>query len=237
MRASSRSSSIVTTKRPAVRRASSNAQPAGPGSAEAWYLKGRAAEQSVTDTNARPTDAQARSALQAARVDYINVLKLSPSPKLEAYTHASLANVAYFQEDYQTAMGQWLAAIPKLDQPGLKAWSLYRVGLCQQRLGQFAGADQTFTQVTQQFPNTEPANRAAAKKGATAFYVQVATFRNVGNADRAIAAMRKQGVTATRADAGGGLQQVRIGPMKSYAEAKNMKTRFANEYPEAIIVP
>lgn len=213
-----------------------DAVPAGPGSAEAMYLRGRAMEQSVTDASARPTEDQARTSLQAARVAYINALKLSPSPQLEAYTRASLGNVAYFQDDYQTAMQQWSAAYPQLDQPELKAWSLYRMGLCQQRLGQFVAADKTFTSVQQQFSTTEPGRRAQQKIGAKGFYLQLATFRNTSNAERAVAGLRRQGVVAERTSAQG-MQQVRIGPMKTYAEAKSMKTRYAGEYPEAIIVP
>lgn len=214
-----------------------DAVPAGRGSAEAMYLRGRAMEQSVTDASARPTEDQARTSLQAARVAYINTLKLNPSPQLEAYTRASLGNVAYFQDDYQTAMQQWSAAYPNLDQPELKAWSLYRVGLCQQRLGQFDAADKTFASVQQQFSSTEPGRRAQQKIGAKGFYLQLATFRNPNNAERAVGSLRRQGVVATRTNDAQGMQQVRIGPMKTYAEAKTMKTRYAGEYPEAIIVP
>jgi outer membrane protein assembly factor BamD (BamD/ComL family) len=210
--------------------------PSGPGSAEAMYLKGRAMEQSVTDAAARPTEQQARTALQAARVAYINTLKLNPSPQLEAYTRASLGNVAYFQDDYQTALTQWSAAFPKLDSPELKAWSLYRVGLCQQRLGQFDAADKTFASVQQQFAGTEPGRRAQQKAGARGFYVQLATFRNSSNADRAVASLRKQGIVPSRVTEQG-MQQIRLGPAKTYAEAKQLKKRFAGEYPEAIIIP
>src|SRR5688572_29755717 len=73
--------------------------PAGPGSAEALYLRGRGYEQS---TAASPH--QAQSNLQNARTSYIQALERKPSPKLEAYIHTSLANVAYFQDDYNTAL-------------------------------------------------------------------------------------------------------------------------------------
>lgn len=214
-----------------------DAVPAGPGSAEAMYLRGRAMEQSVTDPALRSTDQQARTALQSARVSYINALKLNPSPQLEAYTRASLANVAYFQEDYTTAMQQWSAAYPNLDAPDLKAWSLYRVGLCQQRLGQFESADKTFASVVQQFGGTEPAQRARQKMGMNGFYVQVATFRNPTNADRAVGALRRQGIIAEKVDGPQNMQQIRIGPAKTYNEAKTLRARVAGEYPESIIVP
>ena len=213
------------------------ATPAGPGSAEAMYLRGRALEQRVTDPAARPGADEARTSLQSARLAYINALKLSPSPQLEAYTRASLANVAYFQDDYATALQQWSAAYNGLDQPDVKAWALYRIGLSQQRLGQFEAADRSFAAVRQQFPASEPARRAEGKQGARGFVVQLATFNNPNNAERAVAALRRQGVLPNRTADAQGRSQVRVGPVQTYAQAMDLKRRFAAEYPEALIIP
>src|SRR5436190_732216 len=102
----------------------------------------------------------------------LEALEQLPRQPLESYIHASLGNVAYFQDDYQSAIGQLNAAYDKLDSDDIKAWALYRVGLSQQRLGQFAQADQTFTSVQQFHPNSVPAQRAREHQGARAFYVQ-----------------------------------------------------------------
>src|SRR5206468_7033856 len=101
----------------------------------------------------------------------------------------------------------------KLDRDDLKAWALYRVGVAQQRMGQFAQADQTFTNVQQLFPTSTPAQRAREHQGARAFYVQAATFASPQAADGAIADLRRFGVNATRAADNEGHAIVRIGPV------------------------
>jgi TolA-binding protein len=213
------------------------ASPAGPGSPEAMYLRGRSQEQKVTDPSARPSAEDVRMGLQSARLSYINALKLNPSPKVAAYTRASLANVAYFQDDYQTALQQWSAAYDQLDQPEIRAWALYRMGLCRQRLGQFDDADRTFAMVQQQFAGSEPARRSQSHQGARAFFVQLATFNTPTNADRAVSALKRQGVPVTRSRDAQNRSLIRVGPVRTYAEAKQLKRRFATDYPEAIIIP
>ena len=131
--------------------------PAGPGSAEALYLRGRAMEQKPAHSNA-----EAHANLQSAREAYIQALQRNPSPQLEAYIHSSLANVAYFQDDYSSTAGEWKIAYDKLSDPGIRSWVLYRIGLCDQRMGQFSDADKVFASVSENYPNTVPAQRAGA---------------------------------------------------------------------------
>src|SRR5690349_2245993 len=115
--------------------------PQGPGSAEALYLKGRALEAKASPGgNSTNPDAD----WQAARAAYVDALQLNPGPDLEAHIRAGVANVAYFQNDYATALGQWSAAYDKIRDEETNAWILYRIGVCQQRLNQFDAADKTF---------------------------------------------------------------------------------------------
>ena len=74
-----------------------------------------------------------------------------------------------------------------------KGYVLYRIGLCQQRLGRFEQADKTFAAVAANFPRTDAAARAKEKVGVRNFSVQVATFASPQNADTAIHALRGQG--------------------------------------------
>ena len=129
--------------------------PAGAGSAEALYLRGRAFEQR---TAASPHEAAAN--LQNARAAYVEALRSNPSPKLGAYIHTSVANVAYFQDDYATALNEWAYAYEKLDDEEVRAWVLYRIALCHQRMGRFGDADRVFAVVERTFPGTLPAQRA-----------------------------------------------------------------------------
>jgi TolA-binding protein len=190
--------------------------PHGPGSAEALYLKGRGLEGKNT---AGVTEAQAKANLQAARTAYIQALELNPPRPLQSYIRASLGNVAYFQDDYPTAAAQCLAAADGLDDPTVKAWALYRAALSQQRLGQFAQADQTFARVQRQFPGTEPARRSQEHRGARAFYVQLATFASAAGALEAAAELHRRGVTATPAPGPQGHSILRAGPNASYPQA------------------
>ena len=206
--------------------------PTGAGAAEALYLRGLAFEQKIA---ADPQESKTN--FQAARSSYIEALNRRPHNELETRIRTSLGNVAYFQDDYQTALNQWAAALPRIENADTRAWTIYRMGLCQQRLGQFQQADQTFAMVQQQHPGTLPAQRAQEHAGARSFFVQLVTFKTPASADRETAALRREGVEPTRVATAQGFQQLRVGPVNSYAQAQSLKTRFAERYPDAIIVP
>jgi TolA-binding protein len=208
--------------------------PAGPGSAEALYLKGRGFEGKNT---AGVSTTEAADNLQAARVAYIQGLELNPREPLKSYLHTSLGNVCYFQDDYASAIGQLKVAYDKLDNEDVRAWVLYRVGLCQQRLGDFDQADRTFASVQDKHPDTIPAQRAREHAGARSFQVQLATFSNPTLAEDAIADLRRQGVAANRVMDSQGRALIRVGPIGSYTQAQYVKARFATKYPDAFILP
>ena len=206
--------------------------PHGPGSAEALYLKGRALE-ATPAADAR----EAKQHLQEARAAYIAALERLPDQPLEAYIRTSLANVAYFQDDYPTAISQWSAAYDHLDREDIRSWALYRTGVAQQRLNQFEQADQTFDKVMQVHPGTVPASRARERRGMRNFYVQLATFPGNNVAEKAAADLRKQGVATSRLSDGKGHTLLRIGPVASYQQAQYFKDRFAAQYPDAVVIP
>jgi TolA-binding protein len=209
-------------------------QPHGEGSPEALYLKGRALE---AKNAAGVTAEEAKANLQSARSAYIAAVGQNPKQPLNAYLRTSLGNVAYFQDDYNTAIAQLTAAYDNLDSTDLKAWCLYRIGLSQQRQGKFEDADKSFALVQQHHAGTVPAQRAHDRQGARAFYVQLATFAQPASADRAIADLKKQGVTATRVASPEGHALLRVGPIASYTQAAFMKDRFTEKYPDAVIIP
>lgn len=206
--------------------------PAGPGSAEALYLRGRGYEQKLARS---PQDAQVN--LQNARTSYIQALEQKPSPKLESYIRTSLANVAYFQDDYNTALQQWSAAYGDRQDAEVQAWTLYRMGICRQRMNQFAEADQVFAAVQERYPNTIPAQRAKEHSGARSFQVQLATFASPTGADQAMAQLKREGVGATRVIDSKGRSVIRVGPVSTYQQAKSLQARFAGRYPDAMILP
>jgi TolA-binding protein len=207
-------------------------QPAGPGSAEALYLRGRAYERKLA---ANP--AEASKHLQEARRAYIDALKLNPGRKLTSYIRTSLANVAYFQEDYETALTQWTAAYEALQEPEVKAWVLYRIGLCQQRLGRFDAADRTFAAVEQSYRGSLPAQRAREHVGMREFYVQVGVYSSVAGADKASGQVRQAGAVPVRFVDNKGRYVIRAGPYKSYKEARNLRERLNDRFPDALVIP
>jgi outer membrane protein assembly factor BamD (BamD/ComL family) len=211
--------------------------PQGAGAAEAQYLRGRVLEERSRAAAAGGNVAAARSAMQSARDAYNAALLLSPAPQLEGDIRTQIANVAYHQEDYATAVAQWSAAYDKVTEPDAKAWVLYRLGLSQQRFGKFTDADRTFAAVQQQFPHTEQARRAAAHQGARGFHVQVGTFNSPANAEAALKDLRTSGVIGMSLPNPSGQQVVRVGPAPTYEQAKALRARLAGKYPDAIIVP
>ncbi|HVT89241.1 MAG TPA: SPOR domain-containing protein [Tepidisphaeraceae bacterium] len=206
--------------------------PQGPGSAEALYLKGRALEQKAVANKT-----QARDALQSARETYLQALRHNPSPRLEAYIHTSLANVAYFQDDYNSAISEWSVAFDKLENADVKCWVLYRLGLCHQRMGHFSQADEIFARVEQEYSGTVPAQRAHEHKGIRGFSVQLATFGSAQPAESAVATLRREGVMANRQSDTKGHYIVMVGPLGSYPQAQALKARYAARYPDAVVIP
>jgi tetratricopeptide (TPR) repeat protein len=209
--------------------------PTGPGAAEAFYLQGRAYE--LRATNARENSNTARSDLDSARAAYLKGLGQPASPSVAGLLHSGLANVAYFEEDFSTAIREWQECYPNLKDQDAKAWVLYRIGLCEQRLGDFGRADQAFHDVREQFPGTEAATRADSRIGAKAFYVQVGSFADLANAQKLADSLKKQGLPGSVAQEGGNHFAVRLGPAANYADAKNLRSRVAGPYPKAMIIP
>jgi TolA-binding protein len=209
----------------------------GPGTAEALYLQGRVYEQRAARSDAAHREGEAHADLQDARNTYEHALTLNPSPKVAALLHAGVANVAYFQEDYFTAMREWAVAYPGLTQPDARAWVLYRLGLCQQRLGRFDEADRSFQQVRQDYPRSEPAQRAATHQGARGFYVQIGSYADAKTAENVIASLRSQGFVAERKSDSKGRQAIRVGPAYNYDQAKALRLRLLGAYPAANIEP
>jgi tetratricopeptide (TPR) repeat protein len=206
----------------------------GAGAAEAHYLRGRVSEERAIQA----TDAVAvKTSLVYARTAYNAALGAHPTPEVEGRVHAGIANVAYFQDDYATAIAEYTAAFSKLTDPSSKAWALYRVALSQQRFGNFDEADQTFAKVLQGFPTSEPAKRAGQHQGARGFQVQIGTYATPANAQNAVAALRAEGVMGTQQTDPTGRVVVRVGPVPTYDQARALKARLAAKYPDALIIP
>lgn len=207
--------------------------PSGSSAAEAWYLRGRTLE-------AWPaaTPGAAAANLGGARQAYEMGLACNPEGQLRAYLRASLGNVAFFQDDYLKAEEMSRLAYADLRDQDTRAWTLYRVGLSRQRLGQFASADQIFNDVVREFPASLQARRAAENRGARAFYLRLGAFTSNISAERGADDLRRKGYRGISVwrDARG-YYLLRLGPYGTYAQAKAGKAAVASRYPDAIVMP
>jgi len=206
--------------------------PTGKGAAEAFYLKGRALE-----GQAVASPAQGQANYTAARDAYLQALSQNPNPKLMGLLHAGVGNTSYWLEDFDAAARNWSQAYDEVEDPTAKAFILYRVGLCVQRMGDFAGADTRFAHVQQQYPGTDAATRAQEKQGFKEFNVQVATFANALTANSTVGQLQKDGFVVRKGTDARGMTIVSVGPFQNYAQATAIKNRIAAKYPSAIIVP
>jgi tetratricopeptide (TPR) repeat protein len=208
--------------------------PNGPGSAEAHYLQGRVYEQRAQDGGSNSDAAKAN--LDAARTAYTRALTVASAPKVQALIHAELANIAYHVDDYGTAVREWQVSYAAVEPLEAKAWVLYRIGVCQQRLGWFPQADRSFGLVRANFPGTEPAQRASQHEGATGFYVQVGAYKDFANANRSVSSLKTQGLNA-EVVAQPSEEIVRVGPVPNFAAARSLQIRLIHNYPDAVVVP
>lgn len=188
------------------------------------YLRGRAIEATATTA----------PDLERARQAYALALTQHPSRSLEAQLHGHLGNVAFYQDDYATALQQFTLANGELQPPDEKV--LYLIGVCQQRLNRFADADRTFQQVQQQYPNTEPAAWARTLAGARGFYVQVGAFSNEADAQRAADAVIAVGAIPARTTHND-LTIIRTVDVRSWESAMQLRMRLMGKYPDAEVKP
>jgi len=202
--------------------------------AEAHYLRGRVFEERAI-ANVRGGAAQ----LQTARTEYVASIGLPHKPDLDGRARAGVANVAFHQDDYATALDQWSAAYDKLERPEDKLLTLYQLGRTAQRLGKWEEADRYLASVQSAAPGTDLAAKARQIQGMRGFIVQFATFSSRKQADAAIVELQKQGITAQHFidPANVGLDLVRVGSVRTYVEAKALKTRFSGQYTAIVIIP
>jgi tetratricopeptide (TPR) repeat protein len=199
--------------------------------AEAFYIRGYAIE-----TRPKTDAAAALRDLGLARDSYERGLAHNPRLAIAARLHAQLGNVAYYQEDYPTALRELGVAYRTLDEQQAKPLILYHMGICEQRLGRFEDADRTFQRVREQYASSGYAAHAASHEGIRGFYVQLGVYRqpsDIAAADRAVAAAG----SAPLRTAEGNLTAVRTADVPSYSQAEQLRERLSARYPDARVMP
>jgi tetratricopeptide (TPR) repeat protein len=199
--------------------------------AEAWYIRGYAIEKRPKQDNAA-----AQRDLSLAADSYNRGLASNPRPSLAARLHAQLGNVAYYQQDYSTAVRELTAAFDTLENSQPKDLVLYHIGIGQQRLGRFEDADRTFTRLQQIYPTSPYAARARDHQGVRGFYVQLGEYSQPADINRAAGAIGAAGSVPLQASRGG-LTVIRTADVPSFAQAEELRSRLAGQYPDARVMP
>ena len=208
--------------------------PSDASAAAGYYVRGRIfADRPKADANAKIHD------LTEARLAFTRALDAKPYPRLEGRIRAALGYVAFLEDDYTTSALQLSSAYDLLDDPIDRSKALYYMALSQQRLGRFTDADQTFARVEQLYGDVAGAPVAAAREheGASGFFVQLGSFAQSGDADRAAVAAGGTGFGVQKSTDRRGLTVVRAGPVENYAQAKVLQSALAAQYADSIIVP
>jgi tetratricopeptide (TPR) repeat protein len=199
--------------------------------AEAYYLRGYAIEnRPKADTPSALRD------LALARESYVSGLSHDPQPSIAVRLHAQLGNVTFYQQDYSTALREFAAASAADDDPQNKPLILYHMGICEQRLGRFGDADQTFQSVQQNYPASEFVPYARSREGIRGFYVQVGAYSQPSDIQKAASAVAAAGSAPMKTN-DRGLTAIRTSDVQSYAEAQQLKDRLASRYPDARVMP
>jgi tetratricopeptide (TPR) repeat protein len=206
--------------------------PQGSAAAQAWYFEGRGYEQKLA---ADP--AQVQQDLFQANSCYQQALNQNPSSPLEGDIRASLSNVLFFQDKFADAIYQATNAMPLVSSQSVKSFLQLRIGECQQRLGRFNDADQTFNKVQQMYPGSPEAQAAHDHEGIHEFYVQLASYADEKQAELAAASLMGSGEVVSRRTNSKGTTIIDLGAYNTYAAAKAVKDRLARNFPLAEIVP
>jgi tetratricopeptide (TPR) repeat protein len=204
----------------------------GPRASEALYLEGRGFEER---TSTSPEDRNRN--LSEARSCYWQSLQQNPPPSLERDVYTSLSSSDFQLDNYADCIQESTAAMQLSTDSGAKENLLYRIAVCQQRLGTFTAADQSFRQVEQRYPNTTLAQSAHQREGMREFYVQVGTFAHPEQATAVADALTKGGsVVSQRTNTDGDII-VDAGPYPTFKQAKALLDSIIRQYPLAVVVP
>jgi tetratricopeptide (TPR) repeat protein len=206
--------------------------PHGAEAAHAYYSQGLGWEEKVASDPAQLD----QDWFQAGSC-FVLALQQGPSPALEGDIRAELSNVQFYQDRFADAIDSATRALSLVSSSQVKSVLLFRIGWCQQRLGRFSDADQTFRKVQRMYPNSPVAISARDHEGQKNFYVQLASYDNPQQADNAVASLQGIGEVISRRTNPQGVTIIDDGPYPTYTDAKAVKQRMLKNFPLALIVP
>ena len=155
--------------------------------------------------------------------------------------HTALGHT-YFEggeKPIQKALHHYQQALAALDQSPPQDAVLYRLGVCFQRRGDWAKADEYLRRCSQDFGKSEFAEKSQRRMGARNFRLQVGAYANLTHARKKIGQLNRSGWRSdmSRYNQGGKmLYMVRTGQYQSYAAARQNLQRLVRLERQAYIV-
>ncbi|MCG3181307.1 MAG: hypothetical protein BIFFINMI_03687 [Phycisphaerae bacterium] len=194
------------------------------GAGEAYYLRGLAY-------------AQMRDRQRAA-ADFQQVLKVAKRSDLPVLARVGMGNLYFEQWQLPAARQEYQAVVEKLPNKSPKDLVLYRLGLCNARMGDWGSARGWFSQVLHLFPDSPTADSSRRYLGSDGFSIQCGAFEKPVNATEQVELLRKHNLVAERRmDTHGLLYLVQVGHYRSYEDARVALGRVRGVVSGAIIVP
>ena len=157
--------------------------------------------------------------------DFEAAIKKSRGEAVAGLAHVALGHI-YFEkhpDKQDKAIEQYTAALGKLGEVKPKDVVLYRLGVAQQKLGQWSEADLHLSRCLDGFAESKYASYARGRFGSRRWRLQYGAFGNLGGAKRMVRELGRSGVEAEwlpRRKDGRLLYAVQSGEYNTYAEAE-----------------
>jgi len=205
------------------------AEPLDPESrAEALYLRGMSYAQSGRRTQ--------------AYADLHNCVSENAAVDATWRAYVVLGTLYFEDGRWKSASESLRAAASRMPDAPPKDAVLYRLGLCQERMGLWNDARATFSDIARRFPSgalREAADRRA-RLNADAFYVQCGAFGDRTNAENQRLQLYRKGFPVTlRTDTSGRVERflVLAGPYRTIEDAERELANARQVVPDAVLWP
>ena len=178
--------------------------------------------------------------IKGARADFEQTAGGSKDAQLRGQALKALGDICYDQDDFPTAAEMYRQALDNLAESASPADAArFRLGVCLQRLGQWSQADLQFSRLIFLFPSGDMAAAAGRHIHATAWTIEVQSFRQKGGAEVLAMELRIKsfsGVVVEPISAEGGMMfAVRLGRFAAYQQAAEQLDAVKAIYSDAHI--
>lgn len=202
--------------------------PRAPESAEAYYLRGLAHMR--------------QNSRGSAKSDLTKCIELSQRPDLTARARATLGEIAYDEEDFQTAIRLFDLSLRDMREEPPADEIRYRLAVSLQREARWDEAREQFAVLMHRYKGgRHPEDvRRRFSWPAKSFAIQCGAFQQEASAMALVKRLKDAGLSAREAFEGRGGVPVHIvyeGQYSSYAEARGALPKVRRHVPDGQIVP